>query len=104
MSILTPYLLLPLFIHLFLTCLCFLQDHFVLVVSEFMYIPWEHTKAQAANRASLQEPDSCTPSVTVAAAEAFESRLVEYLKGKVQFGVSVATSYMISFSLMFLDC
>ncbi|XP_050220537.1 DNA polymerase epsilon catalytic subunit A-like isoform X2 [Mercurialis annua] len=60
-----------------------IQDHFVLIVSEFMFIPWEHAQKQAANRASLQEISSCTPSITVSAAETFESHMVDYLKGQI---------------------
>lgn len=60
-----------------------LQDHFVLIVSEFMFIPWDYAQKQAANRASLQNVSSCTPSITIAAAETFESHLVEYLRGQV---------------------
>ncbi|GAY59808.1 hypothetical protein CUMW_197330 [Citrus unshiu] len=60
-----------------------IQDHFVLVVSEFMYIPWKHAQKLAASRASLQEGSSCTPSITVAAAENFESHIVQYVKGEI---------------------
>ncbi|KAJ4724769.1 DNA polymerase epsilon catalytic subunit [Melia azedarach] len=60
-----------------------IQDHFVLAVSEFMYIPWKYARKQAASRASLQEGSSCTPSITVAAAETFESHIVQYLKGEI---------------------
>lgn len=71
------------FFSLFNNPLGFLQDHFVLVVSEFMYIPWKHAQKLAASRASLQEGSSCTPSITVAAAENFESHIVQYVKGEV---------------------
>ncbi|KAK2643590.1 hypothetical protein Ddye_025353 [Dipteronia dyeriana] len=60
-----------------------IQDHFVLVVSEFMYIPWKYAQKQIACRASLQDANSCTPSITVNAAETFESHLVEHLKGEI---------------------
>ncbi|OAY51429.1 DNA polymerase epsilon catalytic subunit A [Manihot esculenta] len=60
-----------------------IQDHFVLIVSEFMFIPWDYAQKQAANRASLQNVSSCTPSITIAAAETFESHLVEYLRGQI---------------------
>ncbi|KAH7561208.1 hypothetical protein JRO89_XS10G0191200 [Xanthoceras sorbifolium] len=59
------------------------EDYFVLVVSEFMYIPWKYAQKQAACRATLQDANSCTPSITVAAAETFESHLVEYLKEEI---------------------
>ncbi|KAJ7947962.1 DNA polymerase epsilon catalytic subunit [Quillaja saponaria] len=60
-----------------------IQDHFVFIVSQFMYMPWNYAQKQAANRASLQDDDSCTPSITVAAAETFESHMTEYLKGQI---------------------
>lgn len=61
----------------------FLQDHFVFIVSQFMYIPWNYAQKQAAIRASLQNGDSCTPSINIGAAEAFESEMTEYIKGQV---------------------
>ncbi|XP_031270603.1 DNA polymerase epsilon catalytic subunit A-like [Pistacia vera] len=60
-----------------------IQDHFVLVVSEFMYIPWKYAQKQAVSRASLRDGNLCTPSITVAAAETFESHMAEYLKGEI---------------------
>ncbi|XP_020536143.1 DNA polymerase epsilon catalytic subunit A isoform X2 [Jatropha curcas] len=60
-----------------------IQDHFVLIVSEFMFIPWDYAQKQDAKRASLQDVSSCTPSITIAAAETFESHLVEHLKGQI---------------------
>ncbi|KAL5974611.1 hypothetical protein ACLOJK_031281 [Asimina triloba] len=56
------------------------QDHFVLVVSEFIYEPWKYAQKQAAIRDSSREGSFCTPSITVNAAEAFESRVTEYVK------------------------
>ncbi|KAL6341762.1 hypothetical protein AAG906_038006 [Vitis piasezkii] len=60
-----------------------IQDHFVLIVSEFMYTPWKYAREQAANRASARNGDSCTPSITAAAAEVFESHITEYLKEQI---------------------
>ncbi|RVW54423.1 DNA polymerase epsilon catalytic subunit A [Vitis vinifera] len=60
-----------------------IQDHFVLIVSEFMYTPWKYAREQAANRASARNSDSCTPSITAAAAEVFESHITEYLKEQI---------------------
>lgn len=74
---------------LFNNPLTLLQDHFVLIVSEFMFIPWNYAQKQAAARASLQNSNSCTPSITIAAAETFESHLVEYLKGQVLIRILV---------------
>ncbi|XP_027348237.1 DNA polymerase epsilon catalytic subunit A-like [Abrus precatorius] len=60
-----------------------IQDHFVFIVSQFMYIPWNYAQKQAAIRSSLQNGDSCTPSINIGAAEAFESDIKEYIKGQV---------------------
>ncbi|KAK7845202.1 dna polymerase epsilon catalytic subunit a [Quercus suber] len=60
-----------------------IQDHFVFIVSQFMYIPWSYAQKQAAIRASLQDGNLSTPSVTVAGAENFESHMTEYLKGQI---------------------
>lgn len=48
-----------------------------------MYIPWNYTRKQAAIRASVQNGDSCTPSINIGAAEAFESEITEYIKEQV---------------------
>ncbi|KAJ6368932.1 hypothetical protein OIU78_001326 [Salix suchowensis] len=60
-----------------------IQDHFVLIVSEFMFIPWDYAQKQAATREALRDGNSCTPSITVVAAENFESHMVEYIKGQI---------------------
>ncbi|KAF3455292.1 hypothetical protein FNV43_RR05740 [Rhamnella rubrinervis] len=60
-----------------------IQDHFVFIVSQFLYMPWNYAQKQAAIRASLKDGNSCTPSITIAAAETFESHLTEYLKGQI---------------------
>ncbi|EXB53718.1 DNA polymerase epsilon catalytic subunit A [Morus notabilis] len=60
-----------------------IQDYFVFIVSQFLYIPWSYARKQAAIRASVQDGNLCTPSITVAAAETFESHLTEYLKGQI---------------------
>ncbi|PSR89873.1 DNA polymerase epsilon catalytic subunit A like [Actinidia chinensis var. chinensis] len=59
------------------------QDHFILIVSEFMYIPWKYAREQAAIRASVRDGNLCTPSITGAAAEAFESHMTEYLREQI---------------------
>ncbi|XP_057456006.1 DNA polymerase epsilon catalytic subunit A-like [Lotus japonicus] len=59
------------------------QDHFIFIVSQFMYIPWNYAQKQAAIRASLQNDDSCTPSINIGAAEAVESEITEYIKGQI---------------------
>ncbi|KAL5555227.1 hypothetical protein UlMin_037463 [Ulmus minor] len=60
-----------------------IQDYFVFIVSQFLYMPWNHAQKQAAARASLLDGNSCTPSITVAAAETFESHLTDYLKEQI---------------------
>ncbi|XP_061359270.1 DNA polymerase epsilon catalytic subunit A-like [Gastrolobium bilobum] len=60
-----------------------IQDHFVFIVSQFMYIPWNYAHKQAAIRASLLNDESCTPSINIVAAEAFESEITEYIKGQI---------------------
>jgi hypothetical protein len=61
----------------------FLQDHYVFIVSQFMYIPWNYAQKQAAIRASVLSGDSCTPSINIGAAEVFESEITEYIKEQV---------------------
>lgn len=60
-----------------------LQDHFVYIVSQFLYVPWDYEQKQAAVRTSLQNDSNCTPSITVAAAETFESHMIDFLKEQV---------------------
>ncbi|GAB2214864.1 hypothetical protein Drorol1_Dr00019229 [Drosera rotundifolia] len=59
------------------------QDHFVLIISEFMYIPWNYAQEQAAVRVDNEHGISCTPSITAAAAQKLESRLTEYLQDQI---------------------
>ncbi|PIA58925.1 hypothetical protein AQUCO_00400052v1 [Aquilegia coerulea] len=59
------------------------QDHFVLIVSEFMLKPWQYAQELAARTASSKDGTLCTPSITTAAAETFESRVTEYLKDQI---------------------
>jgi DNA polymerase epsilon subunit 1 len=60
-----------------------MQDHYVFMVSQFMYIPWNYARKQAAIRASVLSGDSCTPSINIGAAEVFESEITEYIKEQV---------------------
>lgn len=61
-----------------------MQDHFILIVSEFMYIPWNHAQKIASNRsAAVADGDLSTQSVTIGVAEAFELLVAEYLKEQV---------------------
>ncbi|KAL0460774.1 UNVERIFIED_CONTAM: DNA polymerase epsilon catalytic subunit A [Sesamum latifolium] len=58
------------------------QDHFILIVSEFLYIPWKYAQEEAAKRASAMG-DLCTPSITASTAEILESQMAEFLKKKI---------------------
>ncbi|KAK9126454.1 hypothetical protein Scep_015300 [Stephania cephalantha] len=60
-----------------------IQDHFVLIVSEFIYKPWEHAQKQASSSDCLVEGSLCTPSITTAAAAVIESKITEYLKEQI---------------------
>ncbi|KAK9127695.1 hypothetical protein Syun_016492 [Stephania yunnanensis] len=60
-----------------------IQDHFVLIVSEFIYKPWEYAKKQASSSDCLVEGSLCTPSITTAAAAVIESKITEYLKEQI---------------------
>ena len=55
-----------------------------------MFIPWDYAQKQSVGRGSLGDGIQCTPSITIAAAETFESHLVEYLKGQVMVQTLVA--------------
>ncbi|KAL8140374.1 hypothetical protein V2J09_006395 [Rumex salicifolius] len=59
------------------------QDHFILVASEFVFIPWKHAKEQAITQAAMQVGDLCTPSITAATAEKLELLLADYLKDQI---------------------
>ncbi|OEL31457.1 DNA polymerase epsilon catalytic subunit A, partial [Dichanthelium oligosanthes] len=59
------------------------QDHFVLIVSEFLYIPWKFMKEQVATQATIRDDTSCTPSITVMAAENLEGQVIEHLRDKI---------------------
>ncbi|XP_010242612.1 PREDICTED: DNA polymerase epsilon catalytic subunit A-like [Nelumbo nucifera] len=59
------------------------QDHFVLIVSEFMYKPWKYAQKQAEISAASMGGDLCTPSITIAAAENFESQVTGFLKEQI---------------------
>ncbi|XP_055836278.1 DNA polymerase epsilon catalytic subunit A-like [Solanum dulcamara] len=59
------------------------QDHFILIVSEFMYVPWKYAQEQATHRASTSDGDLCTPSITAALTETFDLQMAEDLKKKI---------------------
>ncbi|KAK6138431.1 hypothetical protein DH2020_027841 [Rehmannia glutinosa] len=58
------------------------RDHFILIVSEFLYFPWKFAQEEAAKRASVMG-DLCTPSITASTAEILESQITDFLKKKI---------------------
>ncbi|KAF3780559.1 DNA polymerase epsilon catalytic subunit A [Nymphaea thermarum] len=58
-------------------------DSFLLIVSEFIYIPWKYAKEQSAIRSASREDSFSTPSVTVAVARTQESDVTEFLKEQI---------------------
>lgn len=54
-----------------------------MMVSEFMYKPWEYALNHVARDAFDEDGDLCTPSITIPLAEKFESHLTGYLKDQV---------------------
>ncbi|KAK3041245.1 hypothetical protein RJ639_001528, partial [Escallonia herrerae] len=59
------------------------QDHFILIVSEYMYLPWKYAQEKVAIRACARDDNMCTPSITAAAAETLELCLSEYLREQI---------------------
>ncbi|XP_073270441.1 DNA polymerase epsilon catalytic subunit A-like [Primulina huaijiensis] len=59
------------------------QDHFILIVSEFLYFPWKYTLEESEKRASAVG-NLCTPSITASTAEILESQMTEFLKIKIR--------------------
>ncbi|URE33478.1 DNA polymerase [Musa troglodytarum] len=60
------------------------KDHFVLIVSEFLYIPWKYLKEQVLIRTTNMMDDSTsTQSITVTAAETLEACVNEYIKEQI---------------------
>ncbi|KAK8641366.1 hypothetical protein V6N13_010775 [Hibiscus sabdariffa] len=60
-----------------------IQDHFVLIVSEFLHTSWKYAQEQAANRTSSLDGSLCTPSITITASKSFEAHTVKYLKDQI---------------------
>jgi DNA polymerase epsilon subunit 1 len=62
-----------------------IQDYFIVIVSEFLYIPWKHAQEQAMLRAEAKASNTtyCTPSITVSAAANAESVETSFLKDQV---------------------
>ncbi|KAK4492254.1 hypothetical protein RD792_003057 [Penstemon davidsonii] len=59
------------------------EDHFILTVSEFLYLPWKYAQEEAASRESAMG-DLCTPSITTSTAEILESQMTDFLKKKIR--------------------
>ncbi|KAH7426493.1 hypothetical protein KP509_10G003400 [Ceratopteris richardii] len=61
------------------------QEYFIVIVSEFLYIPWKHAQEQAKLRAAAKAvaSTSCTPSVTIAAAANAEQAEASFLKDQI---------------------
>lgn len=70
-------------LHIFFVCLCPKQDHFVLIVSEFLYLPWKYLQSQVASFNINRDAATSTQSITVSTAETLESHVTEYLKDQV---------------------
>jgi len=62
------------------------QDYFVVIVSEYIYIPWKHSQDRAALLAANRDGGiiSSTPSVTISAGADMEAQEVAYLKEQVR--------------------
>ncbi|RYR53665.1 hypothetical protein Ahy_A06g028876 isoform A [Arachis hypogaea] len=58
-------------------------DQFIVIVSQFLYIPWSYAQKQAGIRESMLNGDSCTPSINIGAAKALESEMIEYIKEQI---------------------
>ncbi|GER25550.1 DNA polymerase [Striga asiatica] len=58
------------------------QDHFIMIVSEFLYFPWKFAQEEAGKR-STTTGDLCTPSITASTAEILETQMTEFLKKKI---------------------
>jgi hypothetical protein len=86
------------------------QDYFLVIVSEFVYIPWKHSQEQAIQRAEALAAGSnfCTPSVTVSAASDIEAQETAYLKHQVKLPTISLTSahrqLMQSLSKFIVNC
>ncbi|CAM6102738.1 unnamed protein product [Calypogeia fissa] len=59
------------------------QDYFVVIVSEYIFIPWKHAEEKAARLAGDGGHISSTPSITLAGAATLEAEDVLFLRDKV---------------------
>ncbi|PWA94332.1 DNA polymerase epsilon catalytic subunit [Artemisia annua] len=60
------------------------RDHFDSIVSDFIYLPWKFAQDQANKQTNIRDDDSCTPSITAAAGEMFQSCMTEDLREKIR--------------------
>lgn len=60
-----------------------IQDHFELIVSEFMYLPWKYLETQIVRRTNTLNEASSTQSITIMAAENIETTVADFLRNKV---------------------
>lgn len=72
----------------------------MVIVSEYIYIPWKHSQDQAALLAAARGGDfaSSTPSVSISTASDAEAQEVSYLKEQV----SKVASWCIAILLLIL--
>ncbi|KAK8952512.1 DNA polymerase epsilon catalytic subunit A [Platanthera zijinensis] len=59
------------------------QDHFILIVSEFLYLPWKYLKEQIASFNIKRDSTNSTQSFTVSTSETLEACVDEYLKEQI---------------------
>ncbi|KAJ7294671.1 hypothetical protein O6H91_Y241800 [Diphasiastrum complanatum] len=61
------------------------QEYFIVIVSEYIYLPWKHSQEQAARLAASRLASTfCTPSVTVAAAADIQAEDAKFLKEQIE--------------------
>ncbi|KAJ0570212.1 putative DNA-directed DNA polymerase [Helianthus annuus] len=78
------------------------QDHFILIVSEFLYLPWKFAQDQASKRANARDDDTCTPSITAAAAETFQSCITQHLRKQVKIKIRSLVLVEITYVFVYL--
>nr|GEU89867.1 hypothetical protein [Tanacetum cinerariifolium] len=69
-----------------MSCSPTFHDHFDSIVSDFIYLPSKFAQDQPNERTNTRDDDddSCTPSVTAAAGEIFQSCMTEYLRDQIK--------------------
>ncbi|CAM6084279.1 unnamed protein product [Calypogeia fissa] len=71
------------------------KDYFVVIMSEYIFIPWKHAQERAARLAADDGGHiSNTPSITLAGAATIEAEDVVYLReGHILLHRQAATNY-----------